>query len=124
MRGLPGSIKRSKRTRNLTPFSNRSNLKGKPVRVLIENVYILAVPTDSSKATPEEDEERAQAAKQEKLEGADMMTTHQSGSMTAEEEKKNESFTATLITKIVDNLQIEVSSCRPFFDDTRGDIAS
>lgn len=82
------------------------------MRVLVENVYLLAVPTDSSKATPEEDERRAQAAKQEKLENAEMMTSAQVGGggagMSAEEEKKNESFTASLITKIVDNLQIEV----------------
>lgn len=89
----------------------RSNLKGKPVRVLIENVYLLAVPTDSSKATPEEDEARSQAAKQEKLESAEMINS-QSGAagLSEEEEKKNESFTASLVTKIVDNLQIEVSA--------------
>lgn len=88
---------------------DRSNLKGKPVRVLIENVYLLAVPTDSSKATPEEDEARAQAAKQEKLINAEMMTSQPGSGMSEEDEKKNESFTASLVTKIVDNLQIEVS---------------
>lgn len=88
----------------------RSNLKGKPVRVLIENVYLLAVPTDSSKATPEEDEARSQAAKQEKLESAEMINSQSGGAgLSEEEEKKNESFTASLVTKIVDNLQIEVS---------------
>jgi vacuolar protein sorting-associated protein 13A/C len=86
-----------------------SNLSGKPVRVLVENVYLLAVPTDSSKATPEEDRKRAQAAKLEKLENAEALSTSPTSGMTAEEEKKNESFTTSLVTKIVDNLQIEVS---------------
>lgn len=85
-----------------------SNLSGKPVRVLIENVYLLAVPTSSS-GTVAEDEERSQAAKQEKLINAELMTTQPVGGMSTEEEAKNESFTASLITKIVDNLQIEVS---------------
>jgi len=85
-------------------------LSGKPVRVLVENVYLLAVPTDSSKATPEEDAARAQAAKLEKLENAELMTAHgPTTGMSAEEEKKNSSFTASLINKIVDNLQLEVS---------------
>lgn len=97
--------------------ARRSNLKGKPVRVLVENVYLLAVPTDSAKATPEEDEARAQAAKQEKLENAEMMTTQPSAGMSLEDEKKNESFTASLITKIVDNLQIEVRSIHIRYED-------
>jgi vacuolar protein sorting-associated protein 13A/C len=75
---------------------------------LIENVYLLAVPTDSSKSTPEEDEARSQAAKQEKLATADLLAA-QPGGLSSEDEAKNESFTASLVTKIVDNLQIEVS---------------
>jgi vacuolar protein sorting-associated protein 13A/C len=84
-------------------------LSGKPVRVLVENVYLLAVPTDSSKATPEEDAARAQAAKLEKLENAELMTTQPTSGMSLEEEKKNQSFTTSLVNKIVDNLQLEAS---------------
>lgn len=88
---------------------HRSNLGGKPVRVLVENVYLLATPTDSSKSTPEEDAARAQAAKLEKLENAEMLSTQPAPGMSAEEEQKNQSFTTSLVNKIVDNLQIEVS---------------
>ncbi|GAA5827080.1 hypothetical protein JCM11251_002234 [Rhodosporidiobolus azoricus] len=95
-----------------------SNLAGKPVRVLVENVYLLAVPTDSSKATPEEDAARAQAAKLEKLENAELLTAHQATSgMSAEEEQKNQSFTASLVTKIVDNLQIEIRNIHIRYED-------
>jgi len=99
----------------LTPLpARRSNLGGKPVRVLVENVYLLAVPTDSSKATPEEDAARAQAAKLDKLEGAEMLSSGGTAGMSAEDEQKSQSFTASLVSKIVDNLQIEVraSLCR------------
>ncbi|GAA5952650.1 hypothetical protein JCM21900_006060 [Sporobolomyces salmonicolor] len=95
-----------------------SNLSGKPVRVLVENVYLLAVPTDSSKATPEEDAARAQAAKLEKLENAEMLTTQPGPGMSEEEEQKNQSFTASLVTKIVDNLQIEVRNIHLRYEDT------
>ncbi|GAA5969299.1 hypothetical protein JCM11641_007543 [Rhodosporidiobolus odoratus] len=94
-----------------------SNLAGKPVRVLVENVYLLAVPTDSSKATPEEDAARAQAAKLEKLENAELLTTQPTSGMSAEEEQKNQSFTASLVTKIVDNLQIEVRNIHVRYED-------
>ncbi|GAA6006460.1 hypothetical protein JCM10207_004941 [Rhodosporidiobolus poonsookiae] len=94
-----------------------SNLAGKPVRVLVENVYLLAVPTDSSKATPEEDAARAQAAKLEKLENAELLTTHPTSGMSAEEEQKNQSFTTSLVTKIVDNLQIEVRNIHVRYED-------
>ncbi|GAA5898641.1 hypothetical protein JCM6882_000886 [Rhodosporidiobolus microsporus] len=94
-----------------------SNLAGKPVRVLVENVYLLAVPTDSSKATPEEDAARAQAAKLEKLENAELLTTSPTSGMSAEEEQKNQSFTASLVTKIVDNLQIEIRNIHIRYED-------
>lgn len=98
----------------ITECLGRSNLGGKPVRVLIENVYLLATPTDSSKTTPEEDAARAQAAKLEKLEHAELMTTQPTSGMSLEEEKKNQSFTTSLVNKIVDNLQLEVSGARCF----------
>ncbi|BGP36549.1 Vacuolar protein sorting-associated protein 13 [Rhodotorula kratochvilovae] len=94
-----------------------SNLGGKPVRVLVENVYLLAVPTDSSKATPEEDEARAQASKIEKLENAELLSTSPAPGLTSEEEQKNQSFTASLINKIVDNLQIEVRNIHVRYED-------
>lgn len=37
-----------------------------------------------------------------------MMTSSPTSGMSEEDEKKTESFTASLVTKIVDNLQIEV----------------
>lgn len=64
-----------------------SNLKGKPVRVLVENVYLLAAPKGSSgEVDEEEEEERAQAAKQEKLESAELLgRSGQAGGMSSGE---------------------------------------
>lgn len=51
-----------------------SNLKGKPVRVLVENVYLLAAPKEASAEVDEDEErERAEAAKQEKLANAELL---------------------------------------------------
>ncbi|GJN91455.1 hypothetical protein Rhopal_004478-T1 [Rhodotorula paludigena] len=94
-----------------------SNLGGKPVRVLVDNVYLLAVPTDTSKATPEEDAARAQAAKLEKLENAELLSTQPAPGLSAEEEQKNQSFTTSLVNKIVDNLQIEVRNIHVRYED-------
>ncbi|KDE03795.1 hypothetical protein MVLG_05736 [Microbotryum lychnidis-dioicae p1A1 Lamole] len=94
-----------------------SNLSGKPVRVLVENVYLLAVPTDSAKATPEEDAARAQAAKLEKLENAELMTAQPTTGLSAEEEQKNSSFTTSLVNKIVDNLQLEIRNIHIRYED-------
>lgn len=97
-----------------------SNLKGKPVRVLVENVHLLAAPKNASVEVDEaEEEERAQAAKQEKLANAELLG-RDSGSavgMSAEEAQKSESFTSSLVTKIVDNLQITVRNIHVRYED-------
>lgn len=97
-----------------------SNLKGKPVRVLVENVYLLAAPRNANVDADEaEEDERAQAAKQEKLANAELLGRDSSSSvsMSAEDAQKNESFTSSLITKIVDNLQITVRNIHIRYED-------
>jgi vacuolar protein sorting-associated protein 13A/C len=98
-----------------------SNLKGKPVRVLIENVHLLAAPKNASAEVDEaEEEERAQAAKQEKLANAELLGRDSGasvGAMSDEEAQKNESFTSSLVTKIVDNLQITVRNIHVRYED-------
>lgn len=98
-----------------------SNLKGKPVRVLVENVHLLAAPKNASaEVDEEEEEERAQAAKQEKLANAELLGRDSGANvgMSAEEAQKNESFTSSLVTKIVDNLQITVKNIHVRYEDT------
>ncbi|KAE8269165.1 hypothetical protein A4X09_0g3183 [Tilletia walkeri] len=98
-----------------------SNLKGKPVRVLIENVYLLAAPKNAAADFDEaEEEERAQAAKQEKLANVELLGRNdpQAMGMSAADAQKNESFTSSLITKIIDNVQITVRNIHIRYEDT------
>lgn len=49
------------------------NLGNKPVEILIEDVYLLVVPSPQNDIDPKEEEERTQAAKQERLENAELL---------------------------------------------------
>ncbi|KAK0549054.1 Vacuolar protein sorting-associated protein 13 [Tilletia horrida] len=98
-----------------------SNLKGKPVKVLIENVYLLAAPKNAAAEYDQaEEDERAQAAKQEKLANAELLGRNdpQAMDMNSADAQKNESFTSSLITKIVDNVQITVRNIHIRYEDT------
>ncbi|KAI3625696.1 hypothetical protein CBS9595_001057 [Malassezia furfur] len=103
----------------LTLFIPWSNLKGKPVRVLIENVSLLASPRGASVELDEaEEEERLQIQKQAKLEQAEFLS--QGLVNKGEDEataKQNESFISSLVTKIVDNLQITVRNIHIRYED-------
>ncbi|KAJ9479242.1 Vacuolar protein sorting-associated protein 13 [Pseudozyma hubeiensis] len=96
-----------------------SNLKGKPVRILVENVYLLAAPKNSSVEVDEQEEaQRAQAAKQEKLANAELLGGSSQVGVSSEDEQKNQSFTSSLITKIVDNLQFTVRNIHIRYEDS------
>ena len=49
------------------------NLGNQPVEVLIEDIYLLVVPSSESAYDEQEEEQRAQAAKQERLENAELL---------------------------------------------------
>ena len=49
------------------------NLGNQPVEVLVEDVYLLVVPSSESSYDPEEEESRKQAAKFERLENAELL---------------------------------------------------
>lgn len=49
------------------------NLGNQPVEILIKDVYLLVVPSTQSVYDPKEEEERAQAAKLERLENAELL---------------------------------------------------
>lgn len=92
-------------------------LKGKPVKVVIDNVYLLAVPAAGSHYDPEEDARRAQALKMEKLESAELLTARPSAGMSEEDEAKNQSFTTSLTNRILDNFQITVQNIHIRYED-------
>lgn len=49
------------------------NLGNQPVEVLIEDVYLLVVPSPQGEENLEEEEQRKQAAKMERLENAELL---------------------------------------------------
>ena len=49
------------------------NLGNQPVEILVEDVYLLVTPSPQSSTNPEEDEARAQSAKAERLENAELL---------------------------------------------------
>ncbi|KAF8937878.1 hypothetical protein BGZ52_000489, partial [Haplosporangium bisporale] len=58
-----------------------SNLKNKPVKVYINNVYLLCVPKGESEYDPDEEAARAQALKEDRLANAELLSTKPSSGM-------------------------------------------
>lgn len=55
------------------------NLGNQPVEILIEDVYLLVVPSTESAYNAQEEEDRAQAAKAERLENAELLNIRGEG---------------------------------------------
>ncbi|KAG9547459.1 vacuolar protein sorting-associated protein 13, partial [Aureobasidium melanogenum] len=98
-----------------------SNLRGKPVQVKIEDVYLLAAPREDQDYNPEDQDKRDHAVKMEKLDSAELLKERSAEGMSQEEQQKNQSFTASLVTAIVDNLQISVKNVHVRYEDSISD---
>lgn len=95
-----------------------SNLKNKPVQILIEDVFVLASPKEDQNYNEDDEEQRRQAVKQEKLDSAEILNSRSPAGMSEEEAQKNQSFTDSLVTKIVDNLQVTIKNIHVRYEDT------
>ncbi|KAK6464505.1 vacuolar sorting [Scheffersomyces coipomensis] len=95
-----------------------SNLKGKPVRIIIEDVYLLASPIILQDYDEEEDKKRELNLKFDKLDNLETIdqATKQNQSI-ANDTAANETFTESLITKIIDNLQITIKNIHIRYED-------
>jgi len=100
------------------PFSN---LRGKPVRINIEDVYLLAAPKEDQEYDPVEEEKREHNLKMEKLDSAELLKERATEGMSQEEQQKNQSFTASLTTAIIDNIQISVKNVHIRYEDSISD---
>lgn len=95
-----------------------SNLKNKPVKVLIEDVLLLATPRTDMNYDADEEDQRNQVLKLTKLEDLEISEKISSDSnLTAEEIRKNQSFTDSLVAKIIDNLQITIKNIHVRYED-------
>ncbi|KAI1802701.1 vacuolar protein sorting-associated protein 13 [Daldinia bambusicola] len=95
-----------------------SNLRGAPVKVLIEDVFLLASPKEEAAYDEEEEERRRQRLKMEKLDSAELLKERSQEGLSQEEQKKSQSFTESLVTKIVDNLQVTVKNIHVRYEDS------
>ena len=98
-----------------------SNLHGKPVKINIEDVFLLAAPREDADYDPVEDERRQHAVKMEKLDSAEMLKERSTEGQSLEEQKKNQSFTQSLVTAIVDNVQVTVKNIHIRYEDSISD---
>lgn len=98
-----------------------SNLRGKPLKVNIEDVYLLAAPKEDADYNAEEEDRRAHAVKMEKLDSAELLKERNTEGMSAEEQQKNQSFTASLVSAIVDNVQVTVKNIHIRYEDSISD---
>jgi vacuolar protein sorting-associated protein 13A/C len=98
-----------------------SNLRGKPVRINIEDLFLLAAPKEDQEYDAEEEEKRSHAVKMEKLDSAELLKERNTEGMSKEEQQKNQTFTAALTTTIIDNVQISVKNVHIRYEDALSD---
>ncbi|WRT64162.1 uncharacterized protein IL334_001091 [Kwoniella shivajii] len=93
-------------------------LKSQPVKVVIDDVYILARARPEGKVDPEEDERVEQATKQDKLKSAEAVdnAASQVGHQEGNDETK-QTYIGAIVSKIVDNVQIQVKSIHVRYED-------
>ncbi|CAO3580955.1 unnamed protein product [Absidia cylindrospora] len=97
-----------------------SNLKSKPVKVHIRNVYLLAAPKTEASVDLKEEEERAQQLKQRKLETAELLEASQKDTNTStnESSSSNDGFVSQLTAKVIDNIQVSIQNIHLRYEDT------
>ena len=94
-----------------------SNLRGKPVKIDIQDVFLLAAPKEDSSYDPDEERKREHAVKMEKLESAELLKERTTEGMSQEDQLKNQSFMESLATAIVDNLQVVIKNVHFRYED-------
>ncbi|KZT30580.1 vacuolar protein sorting-associated protein 13 [Neolentinus lepideus HHB14362 ss-1] len=93
------------------------NLGNQPVEVLIEDVYLLVVPSPQTNVDPKEEEDRAQAAKMERLENAELLHVRGQTDVSQRDGQQSQGLIASLIAKVVNNLQVTVKNIHVRYED-------
>ncbi|KAG1749982.1 vacuolar protein sorting-associated protein 13 [Suillus paluster] len=93
------------------------NLGNQPVEILIEDVYLLVVPSPHTNIDPEEERQRAQAAKLERLENAELLHMRGQAEVSSEESSQSQGLWASLTAKIINNLQVTVKNIHIRYED-------
>ncbi|KAG2159854.1 vacuolar protein sorting-associated protein 13 [Suillus bovinus] len=93
------------------------NLGNQPVEILIEDVYMLVVPSPQTNIDPEEETRRALAAKLERLENAELLHMRGQVGLPSEESPQSQGLWASLTAKIINNLQVTVKNIHIRYED-------
>ncbi|EDO14961.1 hypothetical protein Kpol_388p4 [Vanderwaltozyma polyspora DSM 70294] len=97
-----------------------SSLKNKPVKIMIEDCYLLCNPRDPSDYNEKEQIEREFRLKLNKLAQWELSNTarlNNSATEKGKDDNNNESFMQSLLTKVVDNLQITIKNIHIRYED-------
>ncbi|KAG0681927.1 hypothetical protein C6P41_004087, partial [Kluyveromyces marxianus] len=92
-----------------------SSLKNKPVKIIIEDVYMLCTPRTAESYCLQDQVERELKVKLQRL--AELELSNSSKPDMNPESNRNESFTQSLLTKIIDNLQVTVRNIHLRYED-------
>ncbi|KAF5375265.1 hypothetical protein D9758_000284 [Tetrapyrgos nigripes] len=93
------------------------NLGNEPVEILIEDVYLLVVPSTQSNFDPEEEEDRAHAAKMERLENAELLRARGAPDISADGSPQQQGMLQSLTAKIINNVQVTVKNIHIRYED-------
>ncbi|TID30882.1 hypothetical protein CANINC_000530 [Pichia inconspicua] len=104
---------------NLTMQIPWSNLKGKPVKVLIQDCYLLITAKLPNSYDKSEEIQKELRIKRQKLDNLEALSQQSTDLTTSDpnEALKNQSFTDSLISKIIDNLQITIKNIHIRYED-------
>lgn len=92
------------------------NLGSRPVEILIEDIYLIVVPSPQTPVDPAEEEARTQAAKAERLENAELLQSP--GQAVAQsEEMQSQGLWQSLIAKVINNIQITIRNLHVRYED-------
>ncbi|KAJ3515399.1 hypothetical protein NLJ89_g1777 [Agrocybe chaxingu] len=93
------------------------NLGNQPVEILVEDVYLLVVPSPQTSTNAEEDEARAQAAKAERLENAELLHVRGQAEAQTTDSPQTQGLLQSLITKIINNVQVTIKNIHVRYED-------
>lgn len=114
---LPISIKQGV-LGNLTMQVPWSRLKSSPVKIEINDIYLLVEPKSWENYDPKETLDREFKKKMAKLAQLELLSnTGNSTSVSDESAANNESFTTSLINKVVDNVQVSIENIHIRYED-------
>ncbi|KAI0033184.1 hypothetical protein K488DRAFT_78064 [Vararia minispora EC-137] len=92
------------------------NLGNQPAEILIEDLYLLVVPSPHGDDDPEESEKRAQAAKAERLRNAELL--HVQSQADDPDTPQQQGLLASIIAKILNNLQVTIKNIHIRYEDS------